>query len=139
MIQFVRSGVKQCIVRTVDTDVVVSLIAYCQPAEIFESVVFACLSSAVLNRFYISKIAKERGERKYRALPFIYVLRECDVVGKFWGRWTESQEEEALTTAFLELSEKSNPVTEEQIYVIEWFIGFMYMNDVETQVTQREW
>ena len=28
MIQRVRSGVKQCVVRTVDTDVVISLIAY---------------------------------------------------------------------------------------------------------------
>ena len=44
MIQCVRSGVKQCIVRTVDTDVVVSLIAYRQLAESFDYVVFTFCS-----------------------------------------------------------------------------------------------
>ena len=60
MIQCVRSGVKQCVVRTVDTDVVISLIAYRRLAENFDCVVFACLSSAVSNRFYnINKIAED--------------------------------------------------------------------------------
>ena len=45
---------------------------------------------------------------------------------KFWDRWTESQEEGPLTTAFMELNEKPNAVTEEQISVTEWFIGFVY-------------
>ena len=44
MIQCVRSGVKQCIVRTVDTDVVVSLVAYRQLAESFDYVVFTFCS-----------------------------------------------------------------------------------------------
>ena len=52
MIQCVRSGVKQCFVRTVDTDVVISLIAYRRLAENFDCVVLACLSSAVSNRYY---------------------------------------------------------------------------------------
>ena len=58
----------------------------------------------------------------------------CDIVSslfnqgkcKFWDLWTESQEEEALTTVFIELSEKPNAVTEEQISVIERFICFVY-------------
>ena len=108
MIQCVRSDVKQCVVVTVDTDVVLSLIAYRQVAENFDGVVFACLSSAVSNRFYnISKIAERLGERKCRALPFFYALTGCDIVSsfvnqgkcKFWDRWTESKEEEALTTS----------------------------------------
>ena len=75
MIQCVRSGVKQCVVRTVDTDVVISLIAYRELAENFDSVVFACLSSTVSNRFYnINKIAEELGDRKFRALSFFYAL-----------------------------------------------------------------
>ena len=135
MIQCVRSGVKQWVLRTVDTDVVVSLIAYRRLAENFDCVVLACLSSAVSNRFYnINKTAEEISERKCRALPFFYVLAECDIISsffnqgkcKFWDRWTESQEEGPLKTAFMELSEKANAVTEEQISVTEWFIGFVY-------------
>ena len=127
MIQCVRSGVKQCVVRTVDTDVVISLIAYRRLAENIDCVVFACLSSAVSNRFYnINKIAEELGDRKCRALPFFYALTGCDIVSsffnqgkcKFWDRWIKSQGEEALTTVFMELSEKPNAVTEEQIFVI---------------------
>ena len=38
---------------------------------------------------------------------------------RFWDRWTESQEEDALTTIFIELSGKPNAVTEEQFSVIE--------------------
>ena len=99
MIQCVRSGVKQCVVRTVDTDVVISLIAYRRLAENFDCVVLACLSSAVSNRFCnINKTAEEISERKCRALPFFYVLAECDIISsffnqgkcKFWDRWTES-------------------------------------------------
>ena len=135
MIQCVRSGVKQWVVRTVDTDVVISLIAYRRLAENFDCVVLACLSSAVSNRFYnINKTAEEISERKCRALPFFYVLAECDIISsffnqgkcKFWDRWTESREEEPPTTVFMELSDKTNALTEEQISVIEKFTGFVY-------------
>ena len=58
----------------------------------------------------------------------------CDIVSsffnqgkcKFWDRWRESPEEEALTNVFIELSEKPNAVTEEEVSVIERFIGFVY-------------
>ena len=74
LIQSVRSGVKQCVVRTVDRGVVISLIAYRRLAENFDCVVFAFLSSAVSNRFYnVNKIAEELDQRKCRALPFFYV------------------------------------------------------------------
>ena len=135
MIQFVQSGVKQSVVRTIDTDVVISLIACRRLAEKFYCIVFACLTSAVSERFYnINKIVEELGERRCRSLPFFYVLTGCDIVSsffnqgkyKFWDRWTESQEEEALTTAFMELSEKPNSVTEEKISVTEQFIGFVH-------------
>ena len=78
MIQCVRSGVKQCAVRTVDTDVVISLITYRHLAENFDCVVFACLSSALSNRFYNNKITEEYSETKFRALPFFCALTGCD-------------------------------------------------------------
>ena len=73
MIECVRSGMKQCVVRTVDTNVVISLIAYRILAGNFDCEVFACLSSAALNRYYnINKIARELGERRCKTLPFFY-------------------------------------------------------------------
>ena len=105
IIQWVRSSVKHCVVRIVDTNVVISLIAFRQLEENCDCVVFTCLSSAVSNRFYnINKITEELGERKCRALPFFYALTGCDIVSsffnqgkcKFWDRWIESQEEDAL-------------------------------------------
>ena len=119
---------EQCVVRNVDRDVVISLIVYCRLAKKFDCVVFACLTSSASNRFYnTNKIAEELGERKCRALPFFYALTGCDIVSsffnqgkcKFWDRWTESQEEGPLKTAFMELSGKANAVTEEQISVTE--------------------
>ena len=126
---------EQCVVRTVLTDVVISLIVYRWLAKKFDCVVFACLTSSASNRFYnTNKIAEELGERKCRALPFFYALTGCDIVSsffnqgkcKFWDRWTESREEEPLTTVFMELSDKANALTEEQISVIEQFTGFVY-------------
>ena len=105
MIQWVRSSVKHCVVRIVDMNVVISLIAFRQLAENCDCVVFTFLSSAVSNRFYnINKITEELGERKCRALPFFYASTGCDIVSsffnqgkcKFWDRWIESQEEEVL-------------------------------------------
>ena len=87
MIQCVRSSVKQCVLRTVDTDVVISLIAYSRPVKNFDCVVLACLISAVSNRFYnINKITEELGERICRAFPFFYALIGCDIVSSFFNR-----------------------------------------------------
>ena len=73
MIQCVRGVVEQYVVRTIDTDVVISLIEYRRLAENFDCVVFACLSSAFSNRFYnIKKTAEKIEERKCRALPFFF-------------------------------------------------------------------
>ena len=139
---------KQCVVRNVDRDVVISLIVYCRLAKKFDCVVFACLTSAASNRFCnINKIAEELGERKCRALPFFCVLTGCDIVSsffnqgkcKFWDRWTESREEEPLTTVFMELSDKANALTEEQISVIEQFTGFCIPGDVNLTDSERMW
>ena len=126
MIQCVRSALKQFVVRTADMDVVKSLTACRRLVESFDCVVFALLSSAVSNRFHnINEIVEEHGERKCRALPFFYALAGWNIVSSFFSHgnckfsdWrTESQEEKALTTAFMELSEKTNAVIEEKISV----------------------
>ena len=103
MIQCVRSGMEECTVRTVDTDVIVSLIAYRRIAENFECKVLACLSTTSGDTYYdINKISRELGDQKCRGLPFFYALTGCDIVSsfynhgkcKFWDRWLESEEED---------------------------------------------
>ena len=97
MIHCMRSRVKQCAIRAVDADFVISLIANCWLAKHFSCVVFARVGSAVRNRFHnINTIAEELGERKFRALPFFYLLIGCYIVSSFfnqskcklWDRWT---------------------------------------------------
>ena len=81
MIQVVRSRMKQCVVRIVDTDVAISFIACPRLVENFDWVVFACFSSAVSDKFYnINKIAENLGERKCRTLPFSYALTGYDII-----------------------------------------------------------
>ena len=94
---------------------------------------FACLTLTFTSTYYdINKISFE--EQKCRALPFFYALTGCDVVSsfynhgkcKFWDRWFESEEEEDLTKVFINLSEKPESIEEDQISVIERFVGLVY-------------
>lgn len=135
MLQCTRSGVQLSTIRTVDTDVIISLIAYRFRAENFDSKVFACLVTPSSTSYYdINKIALHLGERVCRALPFFYALTGCDIVSsfynqgkcKFWDRWFEFDEANALTDAFIVLSEKPCFVESNQIDLIEIFIGFVY-------------
>ena len=67
------------------------------------------------------------------------MLTGCDIVSsffnqgkcKFWDWWIGSQEEDALKTVFMELSEKSNAA---QISVIERFNGFVYYRQFITSI-----
>ena len=67
------------------------------------------------------------------------MLTGCDIVSsffnqgkcKFWDWWIGSQEEDALETVFMELSEKSNAA---QISVIERFNGFVYYRQFITSI-----
>ena len=135
MIQTVTSGVDECVVRTVDTDVIVSLISYRQLAGNYESKVLACLSTTSGSNYYdINKISVQLGNRKCRALPFWYAFTGCDIVSsfynqgkcKFWDRWSEFEDEEGLTDVFITLSEKPVCVNDEQLSILERYVGFVY-------------
>ena len=58
MLQCVKSGKEQCKVRTIDTDVIISLVAYRHLAKNLECKVFACLTSTSTSTYYdINKIS----------------------------------------------------------------------------------
>ena len=73
MIQCVRSGEKQCIVRTVDTDVVVSLIAYRRLEESFDYVVFTFCSVQSQTDSTTSKRLLKNLARKYVELSYSFM------------------------------------------------------------------
>ena len=86
MLQCVKSGMEQCTVRTIDTDVIVSLVDYRHLAKKLECKVFACLTSTSTSTYYdINKISLNLEEQKCRALPFFYALTGCDVVSSFYN------------------------------------------------------
>jgi len=134
MIQCVRSEINECLIRTIDTDVIISLISYRHHAGHLYKNVFACLTTAKPMYFNINEISEKLGKSKCRALPFFYSFTGCDIVSsffnqgkcKFWDRWEESDEEEALTNTFIELSEKPSSVEEESISLLERYVGFVY-------------
>ena len=70
MLNCTRSGVQLSTVRTVDTDVIISLVAYRFRAGNLDSKVFGCLVTPSSTSYYdINKVAIELGERVCRALP----------------------------------------------------------------------
>ena len=96
---------------------------------------FACLTSTSTSTYYdINKISLNLEEQKCRDLPFFYVLTGCDVVSSFYNhgkckfldRWFESEEEQDLTKVLINLSEKPESIEEDQISVIERFVGLVY-------------
>lgn len=94
-----------------------------------------CLSTTSGSTYYdINKISVEPGERKCRALPFFHAFTGCDIVSsfynhskcKFWDRCFESEEEELLTDVFMTLSDKPEYVDDEQLSIIQQYVGFVY-------------
>ena len=104
-------------------------------ARNYECRVLGCLKTPSSTSYYdINKAPINLGEQICRALPFLYALTGCDIVSsffnqgkcKFWDRWFESEEREALTNVFIVLSERPERIKDEQVDIIERYIGFVY-------------
>ena len=130
-------------IRTVDTDVIVSLISFRMIVGNFNTKVFACLASSQSNKFFdINKICQELGDPKCKALPFVYAFSGCDIVSSFFNqgkckmydRWLESPEELSLTSTFSSLSNKPIEITDDQISIIERYVGFVYYGRYITSI-----
>ena len=132
MFQCVQSGVKKIVVKTVDSDVVISLLANRHKAGDMEgSNVYAWFGVGTSACYFdINKITAELGKEKCQALPFFHTFTGCDTASsffnqgkcKFWDRWEEFEEVDTLTRTFAELSAKPAALLSEQINVLELFI-----------------
>ena len=107
MIQCVSGGIKQVVIRTVDTDVLVLLIANRHYAGHFESNVYAYFGIGTNKCYYdINAIALQLGENTCQAMPFFHAFSGCDCVSSFfnqgkckiWDRWQNFDDTLALTS-----------------------------------------
>ena len=75
MLQCVRSGIQKIVVRTVDSDVIILLLAYRYEGGNFSSNVFVWFGTGTNTTFYnINDIALGLGEETYKALPFFHAF-----------------------------------------------------------------
>ena len=134
-LQCVRSGVRNIVVRTVDTDVILLLVAYRHSEANTASNVFAWMAAGKETSYYnINTISSILGPEQCKALPFFHAMTGCDTTSyffnqgkcKFWDRWDEFTLKNELTFVFGQLSNKPNTVTGEQALILEKFISFVY-------------
>ena len=137
----VHSGLKDTYVRTIDTDVVVILVAYMPD---FLEIGGNVLSGVGLNTSCISvnAIAAYMGLKRCKELLFLHYLSGCDYtlsffhVGKvkFWDAWLKNS---VVSKTFLLYSNRPTlPLTEENLKVIESFLVSLYVteSDVSSSV-----
>ena len=87
MLQCVKSGIKNIVVRTIDTDVLILLLAYRHFAGNFDSKIYAWFTVGKNVSFYdVYKLAVHLGEKKCQALPFFYTFTGCDIVSSFFNQ-----------------------------------------------------
>jgi hypothetical protein len=148
MLQCVKGGVSTVVVRTVDTDVLVLLLAFRHLAGNFSSKVFAYFGIGNKSCFYdINEISLHLGEISCRALPFFFAFTGCDTVSSFfnqgkckmWDRWFEYHDRENITRVFIELSRMPNSINESQLQSLEKFILFVYNPNISPSTSLDEY
>ena len=133
--KLVRHMIQCVVIKTVDTDVLVILIACRHYAAHLESNVYTYFGTGNNIGFYdINAITLMLGEKTVHALPFVHAFSGCDSVSAFfnqgkcklWDIWQDFEDNVALTHYFCELSNMPPLATEEQISILEKFILFVY-------------
>ena len=84
MIQCFKSGIHHVVLRTVDTDLIVSLLAYRHHAQNIDSTVLALLRAGGKSVYYdATEITLKLGEKVFQGLPFFHALTGCDLTSFF--------------------------------------------------------
>ena len=125
-----ETGLKNILLRTVDTDVVVIAIAC------FDRLHVATLWIAIGVGSYFRyiachEIANSFGPDKSRALTLFHAFTGCDTVSSFAGRGKKSAFDTWMvypdaTSAFLQLLSLTGPITDDIMLSIERYVVLMY-------------
>ena len=124
-LNLINNGYKNVLVRTIDTDVLVSLILYIGKVELDDIEIHAYLVNS--DRYYnIKQIIRELRSDIFLALPFFYAFTGCDTVCSFYGTgkckaydvWVKGERKDDFTDVFVELGEKPTNVTSDHIDIL---------------------
>ena len=124
-----KSGIKKVVVRTIDTDVVVFLLAYRYFTGNFECNVYAMLATGKSVNFYnINDLSIHLGEKKgCDSVSSFFNQRKC----KFWDRWQEFEDLDILTDLFSDLSKRPPAdISDDQVHLLEKFVLFVYYGKI---------
>lgn len=126
----VRQGYLKISIRTVDTDVVVIAVAAfnkIHPEELW----LAFGTGDSFRYIAIHELVKTMTPRKCAALPIFHAITGCDTVSAFNGRgkksaWQTWNVYSEVTSAFEELSQMNNQLSETAFSQIERFVILLY-------------
>ena len=134
-LQCIQCGIKNVVVRTVDTDVILLLVAYRHWVTNTDGTIFAWMSTAKNSTYYnINSISSSFGSEKCKGLPFFHAMTGCDSTSyffnqgkcKFLDRWDEFSLKDELTCVFAQLSYKPSTITNAQALMLEKYVSFVY-------------
>ena len=123
-----RNGHHKIMIQTVNTDVVVLVVAVAQTLQPEDELWLAFGTGKNFRYLAAHEIAAGLGPEKARALPVFHALTGCDTVSSFVGHgkktaWAVFPE---LTHALLKLSSAPNDISQEVMATIERFIILLY-------------
>ena len=136
--EMLLQGYETIIIRTVDTDVLILLIAYmlrCLNLASTSCHAYACMYVKGEETYYdINIITKQVGNDTSEALPFFYSFTGCDTVSsifgkgkcKMWDCWQNDEKFNELNIVFKELGNVPQTVNEERLDMLEYFIKKVY-------------
>ena len=141
------NGLKCIVLKTVDTDVLVLAIAYCNRLMANDVNSF-CVEFGVGSRteyYNIIEIVKELGQIRSQALPFFHSFTGCDTTSSFyshgkrsfWDSWGKCADMDRLTRAFIEVGNMPKEVTDDHVDTIQRFlIDVYYPQEIYTILTE---
>ena len=107
-LQCSQAGIGTVVVRTVDTGIILLLLAHAHRVQ-GQGNIFAWLASGKTPTFYdITSLSSSLGTDRCRALPYFHAFSGSDLTsfffnqGKCWDRWEEFSLKEELTPVFFE-------------------------------------
>ena len=130
-LNIIKSGYKNVLVRTIDTDVLVLLLAHIPQVDDVN------INAYLINseKYYdVQKIIRTLGPITCKALPFFYAFSGCDIVSSFYGKgkckmydiWMNCSYKDEMTELFTQLGKSPSDVTDNQMSLLERYILELY-------------
>lgn len=138
---------RNIMVKTVDTDVLILATAYCGKliSHGIDTFFVEFGSGSHTKYFNVVELFQFLGELRSTALPFFHSFSGCDTTSsfylhgkcRFWDTWMNTSQEDILNTVFIELSNMPSEVSPTQVEVIKkYLIEVCYPQEKITSLTE---